>query len=57
MNKLKFVFVVDIMDLEELYHKYRIRLKLSLFTTFVSIGLVVCTLSLAVLILFHNVSI
>lgn len=42
------------MDLEELYHKYRIRLKQSLFTTFASIGLVVYTIILAVLIVFHN---
>lgn len=45
------------MELEELYHKYRIRLKQSLFTTFASIGLAVCTVTLAMLILFHNVSI
>lgn len=45
------------MDLEELYHKYRIRLKQSLFTTFASIGLIVCTATLVMLILFHNVSI
>lgn len=45
------------MDLEELYHKYRIRLKQSLFTTFATIGLVACTATLVVLILFHNVSI
>lgn len=45
------------MDLEELYHKYRIRLKQSLFTTFATIGLIVCTVTLAMLIWFHNVSI
>lgn len=45
------------MDLEELYHKYRIRLKQSLFTTFATIGLVVCTITLATLIFFHSVSI
>lgn len=45
------------MDLEELYHKYRIRLKQSLFTTFASIGLIVCTATLVLFILFHNVSI
>jgi len=44
------------MDLEELYHKYRIRLKQSLFTTFASIGLAVCTITLTMLILFYNVS-
>jgi len=44
------------MDLEDLYHKYRIRLKQSLFTTFASIGLAVCTITLTVLILFYNVS-
>lgn len=45
------------MDLEELYHKYRIRLKQSLFATFASVGLVVCTVALSMLLLFHNVSI
>lgn len=44
------------MDLEELYHKYRIRLKHSLFTTFASIGLVVCTVTLTMFIMFYNVS-
>jgi len=44
------------MDLEDLYHKYRIRLKQSLFTTFASIGLAVCTITLTVLIVFYNVS-
>ncbi|VVC38262.1 Hypothetical protein CINCED_3A006823 [Cinara cedri] len=42
------------MDLEELYHKYRIRLKQSLFTTFATIGLVTCTATLVMLILFYN---
>lgn len=44
------------MDLEELYHKYRVRLEHSLFTTFASIGLVVCTITLTVFILFYDVS-
>jgi len=45
------------MDLEELYHKYRIRLKQSLFTTFASIGLATCTITLTMLFSFYNVSI
>lgn len=53
--KLYFYFYRN-MDLEELYHKYRIRLKQSLFTTFASIGLVVCTATLVMFILFHSVS-
>jgi len=44
------------MDLEELYHKYRIRLKQSLFTTFASIGLATCTITLTMLFSFYNVS-
>lgn len=42
------------MDLEELYHKYRIRLKQSLFTTFASIGLATCTITLTMLFSFYN---
>ncbi|XP_050442319.1 adenylate cyclase type 2 isoform X2 [Adelges cooleyi] len=42
------------MDLEELYHKYRIRLKQSLFTTFIAVGFAVCTIALTLLLCFYT---
>ncbi|XP_050523082.1 adenylate cyclase type 2 isoform X2 [Daktulosphaira vitifoliae] len=42
------------MELEELYHKYRIRLKQSLFTSFVAVGFAVCTIALILLICFYS---